>query len=282
MIFLKWELKKNQWPLSISRFMSFWSSKKLSTNCIKTLLFFILSFWIPIKWILKCMNRSSVSLNFPFTHSVFFICAAFWGFSLHDFFCSQIYTPPVSSLLLYPFLGGFCLTFDCHISLFKFPNRIFQNYLFSLHGNASPLPSDGVNMCISWYFPDCYVNSFLGVGSLLPLLHGLCLLYIFGNSWLSSHVWEGCVQALGCDGSWSGHWPCTGSVTFRWQCGTWGGGRSDAVPENFRALKWCYEFINLYLYLMGLVLRGVSKILQRRIPVSRWKTEDRLRSLPSI
>lgn len=116
----------------------------------------------------------------------------------------------------------------------------------------------------------------------LPLLHGLYLLYIFGNSWLSSHVWEGCVQALGCDGSWSGHWPCNGAVTFRWQCGTWGGGRRDAVLENFRALKWCYEIINLYLYLMGLVLRGGSKILQRRIPVSRWKTEDRLKSLPSI
>lgn len=132
------------------------------------------------------------------------------------FFGSQIYTPPVSSLLLCPSFGGFCLTFDCHISLFKFPNRIFQNYLFSLHGNASPLPSDGVNMCISWYFPDCYMNSFLGVGCLSFMGFTFFIYLVILDCHLMSERVVYKLWAVTAPGQVTGHamaqWPSGGSV----------------------------------------------------------------------
>ena len=136
--------------------MSFWSSKKLCTNFIKTLLLFILSFWVPIKWILKCMNGSSVSLNFLLHiqffsfvwHSGTFLCMIFWFINTFST-CGQ--SAPLS------IFWGMGLTFDCHISLLKFPNRSYETTCFHCMEMLDHLPQmalictfDGNLLIVKW------------------------------------------------------------------------------------------------------------------------------------
>lgn len=177
-------LKEYQWTLSISGLISFWSSKKLSANFIKTLLFFILSFWNSFQMDIKVSELSVYVPQLSFYTFCLFICAMFLGvFSLHaSQFTNTIFLCIQSAP--YPSVGDFCLTFDYHIFQFKFSNRIFKTTCFHCIDVLHSFNSDGVNVGIFKHFPECSVNYFLGVSSLLLLFHRLCLLYIFGNSWL--------------------------------------------------------------------------------------------------
>lgn len=102
-------LKEYQWTLSISGLISFWSPKKLSTNFIKTLLFFILhslflgflsngyqSIWI------ECLYPSTLLLHILSFHLRYVLGGVFFHAS-----SSQIQSFSVSSLLRIHLLGIF-------------------------------------------------------------------------------------------------------------------------------------------------------------------------------
>ena len=222
--------------------MSFWSSKKLYANFIKTLLF-ILSFWVPIKWILKYMNGSSVSLNF-FLHIQFFsfvwhsgtfLCMIFWFINTFST-CGQ--SAPLSSFWR---MG---LTFDCHISLLKFPNRSYETTCFHCMEMLDCLPQmvlictfDGNLLIVKW------TVSLGKILCCLPFMGFAFFIYlvILGCHFITKRVMYKLPAEMAL-GQVTGH--AMAMVAFRWQCGAQGGGAKDVVletdPQSLEETLWIY------------------------------------------